>query len=136
MLTHKEKYLSGYLDGELDEKQKRIVEKHILECGNCAAKLENLRKIKNIVNGYSVFTKPAGIPLSLVCGHKKLTVTKAPVYETVGYKLGLAFFMNLFMLKVENFSRLWLLILGSYALFHLVLYITLNIRRVRRVGIA
>jgi len=136
MLTHKEIYLSGYLDGELDQKQKSAVESHLRSCGKCAAKLENLKNIKQLVEGYSAFAPPPGLPLSLVYGHKKLAASRTPVYETVGYKLGLAFFMNVFMLKVENFSRLWLIILGSYALFHLILYVMLKFRRIRMVGIA
>jgi len=137
MLTHKEKYLSGYLDRELNPNQRDAVERHILGCRKCAGELENLKKIKSVVNGYSAYSAPTGgLPMSLVYGHKKLVASKMPVYETVGYKLGLAVFMNVFMLKVENFSRAWLLILGAYALFHLILYIRLNVRRVREVGIA
>lgn len=136
MFTHKMKYLSGYIDGELSGKQINEVEKHLHVCEKCAIELENLKTIKNTVNGYSASSAPSGLPMSLIYGHKKITAVRTPIYETVGYKLGLAFFMNVFMLKVENFSRAWLLILGAYALFHLVLYVSLKLRRTRMVGIA
>ncbi len=136
MLKHSEKYLSGYLDGELDVRQKKAVEEHLLSCRACADRLEKLKITKNAVSVYSEFTKPGALPVSLVYGHRKIISAKQPVYETVGYKLGLALFMNVFMLKIGSFSRAWLMILGLYTLFHLVLYVTANVRRVRRLGIA
>jgi len=40
--------LSGYLDGELDEKQKKAFEKHLKECQSCQNELEELK----LLDGY------------------------------------------------------------------------------------
>jgi anti-sigma factor RsiW len=37
--------LSGYLDGELDKKQKAEIEKHLKECEVCRKELEELRQL-------------------------------------------------------------------------------------------
>ena len=37
--------LNGYLDGELDKKQKAEIEKHLKECEVCRKELEELRKL-------------------------------------------------------------------------------------------
>ncbi|MCD6532044.1 zf-HC2 domain-containing protein [bacterium] len=42
-------YLAGYLDGELDQKTRQMVEEHIKECPQCAAELEEMRKIREVL---------------------------------------------------------------------------------------
>lgn len=41
--------LSGYLDGELDEKQKAVVEKHLRECQSCQNELEELKLLNEYI---------------------------------------------------------------------------------------
>jgi len=42
-------YLAGYLDGELDPKTRQMVEEHIKQCPQCAAELEEMRKIREVL---------------------------------------------------------------------------------------
>ncbi len=42
--------MMGYLDDELDDAQKKTFEKHIESCKDCAAELEQFRKLKNVTD--------------------------------------------------------------------------------------
>ncbi len=42
--------MMGYLDDELDNAQKRTFEKHIESCKDCAAELEQFKKLKNVTD--------------------------------------------------------------------------------------
>lgn len=46
--------LSGYLDGELDEKQMAVVEKHLKECQSCRQELEELKRVDGYVKTQEV----------------------------------------------------------------------------------
>ncbi len=42
--------MMGYLDDELDDAQKKTFEEHIESCKDCAAELEQFRKLKNVTD--------------------------------------------------------------------------------------
>jgi hypothetical protein len=42
--------MMGYLDDELDEAQKKAFEEHIKSCRDCAAELEQFRKLKKVTD--------------------------------------------------------------------------------------
>jgi hypothetical protein len=42
--------MMGYLDDELDDAQKKTFEQHIESCKDCAAELEQFRKLKNVTD--------------------------------------------------------------------------------------
>lgn len=42
--------LMGYLDNELDEKQKKQLQEHLKSCSECTAELEEFKKIKAITD--------------------------------------------------------------------------------------
>jgi predicted anti-sigma-YlaC factor YlaD len=42
--------MMGYLDGELDDAQKKTFEQHIESCKDCAAELEQFRKLKDVTD--------------------------------------------------------------------------------------
>jgi predicted anti-sigma-YlaC factor YlaD len=42
--------LSSYLDGELDEKEKHIVEKHLETCPQCRKELEELERFEEVMD--------------------------------------------------------------------------------------
>jgi len=42
--------MMGYLDDELDDEQKRTFEEHIESCKDCAAELEQFKKLKNVTD--------------------------------------------------------------------------------------
>jgi len=42
--------LMGYLDNELNDHQRRQVEEHLAQCRNCAAELEQFKKLKAITD--------------------------------------------------------------------------------------
>lgn len=125
-MFHNKRLLSGYIDNQLEETKKVKLEKHLKKCGRCFIELETLKKLKN---NLEIFVQQERIPEvklsmpSLTTYHLPLTVVPVPVYETLAYKFGIAFFLNAFMLKFDSFSNTWVAILGSYALFHLVLYL-------------
>jgi hypothetical protein len=50
--------LSGYLDGELDEKERDAVEKHLAECDACRAEHEKLRNLVEVTSEMK-FIEPA-----------------------------------------------------------------------------
>jgi len=41
--------LSPYFDGELDEKDNKIVKKHLRECLNCRRELENIKQLSVLI---------------------------------------------------------------------------------------
>lgn len=43
--------LSPYFDGELDEKDTKIVKKHLGQCLNCRRELENMKKLSVLIKG-------------------------------------------------------------------------------------
>ncbi|RKZ25676.1 hypothetical protein DRQ26_05540 [bacterium] len=45
--------LVGYLDDEIDSEQRRRVEEHILHCKECAAEIEEMRKIREVLRKMS-----------------------------------------------------------------------------------
>ena len=130
MKVHEKKYLSGYVDGQLTGKQKMSFEKHLENCGACLLEVDALKRFKSDISRYSSATMPAAAPENLVLPVKIPLVSHVPVYDTTAYKLGLAIFMNIFMLKIENFSGTLLIVLGLYTLFHLLLYVTRKIKAV------
>lgn len=50
--------LSGYLDGELDEKSRQTVERHLATCANCRTEHERLKKLTEVTNEMK-FREPA-----------------------------------------------------------------------------
>jgi len=46
--------LMGYLDDELDNEKKQQLEKHLAECKDCAAELEEFRRLKAITDDMSL----------------------------------------------------------------------------------
>jgi len=50
--------LSGYLDGELDEKGRQLVEKHMAACADCRAEHDKLKKLLEVTNEMR-FREPA-----------------------------------------------------------------------------
>lgn len=49
-----EEILGAYLDGELPQDQRAAVESHVRECGDCAASLEQLRRLEELARGSAV----------------------------------------------------------------------------------
>ena len=50
--------LSGYLDGELDEKGRQLVEHHLAACANCRAEHDKLKRLLEVTNDMK-FKEPA-----------------------------------------------------------------------------
>jgi anti-sigma factor RsiW len=83
--------LSGYLDGELDDKQKAVVEKHLKECQSCRQELESLKHLNNYVKEQDipqpsrdfVFTLNRRIMEKIRKKSRPLFIRLAPVYAPV-----------------------------------------------------
>jgi predicted anti-sigma-YlaC factor YlaD len=46
--------MMGYLDDELDKEKKQQLEKHLAECKDCAAELEDFRRLKAVTDDMSL----------------------------------------------------------------------------------
>lgn len=53
--------VSAYFDGELDEARTREVEGHLSSCAACAAELESLRRMSNVLSGWSAPEMPGDV---------------------------------------------------------------------------
>ncbi|MFA5779225.1 MAG: zf-HC2 domain-containing protein [Elusimicrobiota bacterium] len=125
-MFHNKRLLSGYIDNQLNESEKIKLEKHLKKCRGCFFELENIKKLKSSIAHFAEHEKIPEVfirKLLLPTSRSPLPVVPVPVYETLAYKFGIAFFLNAFMLKFDSFSNTWVAILGSYALFHLVIYL-------------
>lgn len=120
------KYLSGYIDGQLDDKKMIKLVKHVRNCKKCAAELLSLQKLNGEMSVFRQEKIPRvvlNMPLTLPAARFKLCARSVPVYETLAYKFGIAFFLNGFMIKFDSFSNTWVAVLGGYALLHLIIYL-------------
>lgn len=136
-MFHNKKYLSGYIDGQLKEKELKKLEKHLRKCKKCSAELLSLQKLKKEMSIVQQEKIPEIVLLKPSISNYRLSLTthSVPVYETLAYKFGIAFFLNGFMIKFDSFSNTWVAILGLYTLLNLVLYLN-RLNTVKRLGFA
>lgn len=120
--------MMGYLDGELNAQQKAGFEKHIQSCKDCAAELEQFKKLKSVTDSV-VLAEPedamwqqywsgvynriergvgwilmsiAGIALLIYCGFKAIeAIIKDPAVEVILKVTILAFIAGLAVLFVS-----------------------------------
>jgi hypothetical protein len=59
MVEHYDCWLGAYLDGELSQNRKRMVETHLEKCPECHAKLESMKKLSELIQDETV---PPGFP--------------------------------------------------------------------------
>src|SRR4030042_220261 len=60
MRCSKTKLISPYIDGELNIRERDLLESHINECHECARELEELQKIHELFAGAETFKAPLG----------------------------------------------------------------------------
>ena len=82
MDVHKEKaLLMGYLDNELTEVEKQLVEEHLATCTECSAELEKFKKIQEITE-----------PIEFVAPEDKLEMEYWKGYNKIERKIGWSVF--------------------------------------------
>lgn len=54
------KYLSSYIDGELDAKEITSLESHLAQCDRCTEELEQLRQLQGLFSQARRFSAPSG----------------------------------------------------------------------------
>lgn len=52
------KYLSSYVDSELDAKEVALLESHLAQCDQCAGELEQVRQLKSLFSQAQRFSAP------------------------------------------------------------------------------
>jgi hypothetical protein len=93
---HPEEQLSSYLDGELSARQSQAVERHLADCGACAALLEELRAAKTMLSSLPRRTPPR----SFVLGPEYARERPAPRPRWSSMALAPAAAMSLFLALV------------------------------------
>ena len=74
-----ERYVPGYLDGELDLVRTIEVEKHLETCGECARELERLRALRAAMQrGSLAYAAPAGLRENIQAALRASTPAIAP----------------------------------------------------------
>ncbi|NLJ41958.1 MAG: hypothetical protein GX352_10200 [Clostridiales bacterium] len=66
-LKHFDEYISPYLDGKLNEEEKAVLENHLDTCTECMAKLEETRKLVQVLDSLDELPLPTDF-------HKNLTI--------------------------------------------------------------
>lgn len=54
MLEHYDRWLGAYLDGELPEYRKKMVETHLEKCLECQAKLASMKKLSELIQNETI----------------------------------------------------------------------------------
>ena len=62
MRCSKRKLISPYIDGELNEDRRSLLESHLNGCRECAQEFEELQKIHMLLSGAEPFEVPHGLP--------------------------------------------------------------------------
>jgi len=52
--------ISSYYDGELDEEQKKLVERHLEECSECRKEFEEMGKFEEVMSQVVLKKPPKG----------------------------------------------------------------------------
>lgn len=60
-MTHPSELISAYLDGELSPAERSRLLGHLSSCGNCAAELEDVQRVRAAVRSLPVLDVPEGI---------------------------------------------------------------------------
>ncbi len=53
------KYLNAYLDDELPERMRQVVEKHLAECSTCSLELDELQRLEKSLTNFDIPQAPA-----------------------------------------------------------------------------
>jgi len=60
------KYLSSYIDGELQAYDRVLLESHLAQCSGCARKLEELRRVHSLFVDAERFSAPRGFSAEVI----------------------------------------------------------------------
>jgi len=116
------KFISGWLDNELTEKQRKEFEFHLKNCPVCQAEKNKMQGLSSLFTNirsqkFPVFDKK----LNLTDFSRKTIIP--PVYKESLYKVALSFSMLAYVLRPENFDIDLNVTIIVYMLVHLFLYV-------------
>ena len=100
MRCSKTKLISPYIDGELNTRERDLLESHINECHECAGELEELQKIHEQFAGAETFKAPHGFSTRVL----------ANLREKETKRFG--GFIHILAKSAEGFAVLVLIVLG------------------------
>jgi anti-sigma factor RsiW len=60
-VSHPSELISAYLDGELDDREKTDLVRHLAGCGRCSVELEEMQKVRAAVRSLPVLELPGGL---------------------------------------------------------------------------
>ncbi len=91
MVKHVISWLNAYLDGELPDAQLRLVEKHLAECDECLAELEQMRNLAALLHEMS----PADefLPTARFVSNLTLNLPRQPVQSQPGKALEIGWWL-------------------------------------------
>jgi predicted anti-sigma-YlaC factor YlaD len=66
--------ISPYMDGELSEGERKMIESHMKDCGNCRAEFEEIQHLHNLVAGAERFNAPYGFSTRILANQETKTL--------------------------------------------------------------
>jgi len=60
-VSHPSEMISAYLDGELDDRERSDLMRHLAGCGRCSAELEDIQRVRAAVRSLPVLELPVGL---------------------------------------------------------------------------
>ena len=100
MRCSKRKLISPYIDGELNEDKRSLLESHLNGCRECARELEELQKIHTLLNRAEPFEAPNGFPTRVLANIRSKGQGRS------------ADFVHIFKTLTEGFAVLALIFVG------------------------
>jgi predicted anti-sigma-YlaC factor YlaD len=68
--------ISPYMDGELSEGEREMIESHMKDCGNCRAEFEEIQHLHNLFAGTERFNAPYGFSTRILANRETKTRRK------------------------------------------------------------
>jgi len=96
----KRKLISPYIDGELNEDKRSLLEAHLNGCRECARELEELQKIHMLLAGAEPFEAPHGFSTRVLANIRSKGKRRS------------ADFVHIFKILTEGFAVLLLIVAG------------------------
>jgi anti-sigma factor RsiW len=100
MRCSKRKLISPYIDGELNENKRSLLESHLTGCRECAQELEELKKIHMLLSSAEPFEVPHGFPTRVLANIRSNEQRRSND------------FVHIFKRLTEGFAVLLLIVVG------------------------
>jgi len=112
--------ISAYLDGQLDERDRKQIEEHLRSCSVCREELESLKKINNLLFSLKEIKISEAPEIDWIKDEETLI---PPIYHKMEYRYGITFAMLFFIIGVKNYPSDLTGAFFVYFLIHVYLYL-------------